>query len=84
MQARRLTRLFDRLTLVGHPATEALVERGLRSATRRLGRGVGAAAGLLAPCFPLHRLGEAFDEGLDISKAPPQPTGRVLRFPERD
>ncbi len=81
MQAHRLSRLIDRLALAGHPTSEAMVERGLRGATRRLGGVIGAAARLVAPSFPLHRLGEAFDEGLEQSKAAPPPGGRVLRFP---
>lgn len=84
MHARPLTRLIDRLSMVGHPATEALLERGLRAGTRYMGRSVGAAARLLAPGVPLHRLGEAFDEGLEASKVAPPATGRVLRFPGRD
>ncbi len=83
MQARRFTRLIDRLTLAGHPASEALIDRGLRTGTRRLGRAVGRLVRAIAPQIQLQRLGEAFDEGLEDSKASPTPQGRVLHFPGR-
>ncbi len=81
MHARRLTRLIDRLSMVGHPATEAVLERGVRAGTRSLGFAVGYVACLLSPGIPLHRLGESFDEGLESSRAAPPPHGQVLRFP---
>jgi hypothetical protein len=80
---RRIVRIIDRLTLLGYPASEALVERGLRSGVRRLGRLAGASSRLLAPWLPMERLGESFDEGLQSSKAPAQPRGRVLAYPGR-
>ncbi len=84
MNAPRFTRIIDRIALVGHPAGEALGEWLLRSASRSMGRVVGRASTLIAPCFPLQRLGEAFDEGLDESRCAPAPRGRVLHFPDRD
>jgi hypothetical protein len=83
MPARRLVRLVDRITLAGHPATEALVERAARAGARGLGRLAGAAARVGAPRVPLQRLGEAFDEGLEASKRHAPPEGRVLSFPHR-
>ena len=83
MFRRRLVRLVDRISLVGHPASEALVERALQAAARTMGRAAGAAAHLAAPQVPLRRLGEAFDEGLETSRLQPPPKGRVLHFPQR-
>lgn len=84
MQApRRLVRLVDRLTLLGHPATEALVERGLRASARLAGRATGGVSRLVAPWLPPARLREAFEQGLAASATPPRPRGRVLSFPGR-
>jgi hypothetical protein len=83
MPARRLVRFIDRLSLAGHPATEALMERAARAGARGLGRLVGAVARIAAPQVPLQRLGEAFDEGLEVSMRSSAPEGRVLSFPDR-
>jgi hypothetical protein len=83
MQARRVTRLMDRLGLVAHPAPEILTQRALEAGARRLGRVVGRLAFVLAHQLPTPRLGEAFDEGLEAGRAKPEPRGRVLRFHER-
>lgn len=83
MPARRLVRFVDRLSLAGHPATEALVERAARAGARTLGRLAGSLTRVVAPKVPMERLGEAFDEGLEASKRHSPPEGQVLSFPDR-
>ncbi len=80
---RRIVRLIDRLSLAGHPASEALLTRAMEAGAYTLGLASGRLRRLLAPHVEDRDLTDAWQRGVRSSQKPPAPRGMVLPFPDR-